>query len=46
MSRRGFSSERIVEMDLRRMAGINNDGRGGWELALEVFSGDPIAGAF
>ena len=29
MSRGGFSSERIVEMDLRRMAGINNDGRAG-----------------
>jgi len=36
MSRGGFSSERIVEMDLRRMAGINNDGRAG---GLPVVSG-------
>ena len=36
MSRRGFSSERIVEMDLRRMAGINNDGRAGGERVLAL----------
>ena len=36
MSREGLVRSRIVEMDVRRMAGINNDGWAGGERVLAL----------